>query len=765
MSNLVPSVIPLQDGLDLQSPKLIAKPGSMIDCLNYEIVDLLGYRRIDGFQRYDGNVSLKDIPNARVYTATVDGTGTIGAGITNEAFEDSFGNTIGFVFSAVPISGGPDAVLTYVSFSGDLVVLGFMATTSWSFGSSATAHAETTQTQAQMIALETYLRNLVVSLPRTPVGLHWFINNLYAVVPISDGSDQCTLWRASRPATYTNISKLFVVSGWIDLASFNLLSYTLTVTLDTAPAAAPELNTLRKNNTAAESTYYFANGSGVIEALVLDYFIVSGSFAAGNAVLRLQVANLSVESGTPGLIIDTTFELALDAAGLMDIGNVTVTMSTNYLPGLPSLIEHNSRYEFKTANFYASDDMTQMYGVSGAGRAFAFDGTYLSFIYTQDDEDLDKPRHLVNHALHLALGFSQGSVQLSVVGSPTLFDGSLGASDIGVGDRVTGLMELEGTTLAVFCEQSIWAVVGTSVDNFQTQVIAPNTGCIEYSLANCGFPVYLDNRGISTLQTSANYGDFTGSRLSAPVTPWLVPRCKTSLLAINNAAGIACALPIRHKNQYRLFFNDGKILTMTFMQGSDALAAGFTFQTYYLEQPLITDTLYKLVPICSTSEVDREGVERTYVAHYNADSPVESDHVYSLDSGNSFDGNYIPHYFDTNWYFGEAPIQYMGIQKVRLHGLSRGYTKLDIFAAGIQNDYSFGGNVFSTTAEPINLPRTPGNIYNELLPVTNIANLANRGIGIQLRFKGQNTDLTKPEPSHVAQVMVVYSRPGGGDDA
>ena len=763
MSNLVPSVIPLQDGLDLQSPKLIAKPGSMIDCLNYEIVDLLGYKRIDGFQRYDGNVSLKDIPNARVYTAAVTGVGTLGAGITNEAFEDSFGNTIGFIFSAVPISGGPNATITYISFSGDLVASGTMATTLWSFTSSATAHSETTQTQDQMIALETYLRNLVVSLPRTPVGLHWFIDKLYAVVPISDGSDQCTLWYAARPATYTSISKLFSVSGWFNNGVVD--SFTLTVTLTTSPAAAPELNTIRKNNTTAESTYYFASGAGVIEAVVLDYFILSGSFAAGDAVLLLQVSDLSVESGAPGLIIDTTFELTTDAAGLMDIGDVTVTMAQNYLPGLPSLTEHNSRYEFKTANFYASDDMTQMYGVSGAGRAFAFDGRYLSFIYTQEDEDLDKPRHLANHALHLALGFQQGSVQLSVVGEPTNFDGATGASDIGVGDRVTGLMELEGTTLAVFCEQSIWAVAGTSVDNFQLQVIAPNTGCIEYSLANCGFPVYLDNRGISTLQTSARYGDFVGERLSAPVSPWLVPRCKTSLLAINNSAGISCALPIRHKNQYRLFFNDGRILTMTFMVGTEANSVGFTFQTYYLEQPTITDTLYRLVPICGTSEIDREGVERTYVAHYNADSPVESDHVYGLDSGISFDGKYIPHYFDTNWYFGEAPIQYMGIQKLRLHGLSRGYTKLDIYAAGVQNDYSFGGNVFSTTAEPINLPRTPGNIYNELLPVTNIANLANRGIGIQLRFKGQNTDLTKPEPTHIAQVMVVYSRPGGGDDA
>ena len=41
MSDLVPSVLPLDKGLDLQTAKIIAPPGSVLDSLNYEQVDFL----------------------------------------------------------------------------------------------------------------------------------------------------------------------------------------------------------------------------------------------------------------------------------------------------------------------------------------------------------------------------------------------------------------------------------------------------------------------------------------------------------------------------------------------------------------------------------------------------------------------------------------------------------------------------------------------------------------------------------------------------
>lgn len=44
----------MNQGLDLVTPPLLAQPGALIDCLNYEMTAHVGYRRVDGYERYDG---------------------------------------------------------------------------------------------------------------------------------------------------------------------------------------------------------------------------------------------------------------------------------------------------------------------------------------------------------------------------------------------------------------------------------------------------------------------------------------------------------------------------------------------------------------------------------------------------------------------------------------------------------------------------------------------------------------------------------------
>ena len=49
-----PVFFPFQGGLDLISPAMAANPGSMAECLNFEVDVGGGYRRIDGYERFDG---------------------------------------------------------------------------------------------------------------------------------------------------------------------------------------------------------------------------------------------------------------------------------------------------------------------------------------------------------------------------------------------------------------------------------------------------------------------------------------------------------------------------------------------------------------------------------------------------------------------------------------------------------------------------------------------------------------------------------------
>lgn len=131
--------------------------------------------------------------------------------------------------------------------------------------------------------------------------------------------------------------------------------------------------------------------------------------------------------------------------------------------------------------------------------------------------------------------------------------------------------------------------------------------------------------------------------------------------------------------------------------------------------------------------------------------------IYEMEKGWSFDGYYIPHFVELNWYFGGDPFDYHGIQKIRIHGLSRGRAKLQVMTNGMETDYIAD----YSSPEYIDLPNTPIYIADKFFPVTNYADAANRGISVQMKFEGRNLDITQPEPSHVIQVLAVQSSPQG----
>lgn len=132
-----------------------------------------------------------------------------------------------------------------------------------------------------------------------------------------------------------------------------------------------------------------------------------------------------------------------------------------------------------------------------------------------------------------------------------------------------------------------------------------------------------------------------------------------------------------------------------------------------------------------------------------------SHYVYELEKGWSFDGYYIPHFLELNWYFGEDPVTYNGYQKIRIHGLSKGRTFLQVSVNGMETDY------LPDYSQPqyIDLPNTPTFVTPDFLPITNYTDTAARGLSVQMKFDGRNTDILLPEPSHVIQVLLLQNTP------
>lgn len=340
---------------------------------------------------------------------------------------------------------------------------------------------------------------------------------------------------------------------------------------------------------AGSVDYYFASAdkSMIIKGSLNNSYVFTGNFKTGDAdgILELQ-PKLEIMEGTQGWIGgDWTIHSGYPATSANQIGTVKprpiddgVGMSYNGLPTQQDVADNRSRYEMITTNFYGDSKLDSIYGVNGVGRAFAYNGRFFHRIFTQPTAALDKPRHVAHHHGHLALGFDNGRVDISVVGEPYNFSGAEGASSWAIGDPVVGLLPLSGTLLGIFCKKGVWGMSGTTLDNFATQVIAPNVGAIEYTIADMGFPVYANAYGIYTLSQAQEYGDYLGTPMSQDVSPWLRPRLMRKYTSTKE---VVCAWPVRSKNQYRLAFADGYVMSMTLNAGSQS-APTFSLQKYFL---------------------------------------------------------------------------------------------------------------------------------------------------------------------------------------
>lgn len=381
---------------------------------------------------------------------------------------------------------------------------------------------------------------------------------------------------------------------------------------------------------AGSVEYYFASPdkSQVLKGTLVAYNVTDGDFRNSDATGELQLApELEQMDGTQVWIgSDWTIHSNYPPADNNKIGDVTsqeapydptVGMSYNSLPGQDTVYNNRSRYVFITANFYGDIELESMYGTNGADRAFAYNGRNFYKIFTQPAIEKDRPRHVAFHHSHLALGYEDGRVDISVVGEPFNFTGLDGASSWAIGDSVAGLLPLSGAILGVFCKKSIVGISGTTVDNFATQTLSAKLGAVEYTVADMGFPVYANAYGVYTLAQTTDYGDFLGSPLSQSVSPWLRPRL---IRRATSDKEVVVAWPVRSKNQYKLAFADGYVLTMSMNYGTQS-SPTFSKQKYF-----ITDdsadysavSMYEypsIYPIAISSELDDSGEERIHVAH------------------------------------------------------------------------------------------------------------------------------------------------------
>jgi len=304
-----------------------------------------------------------------------------------------------------------------------------------------------------------------------------------------------------------------------------------------------------------------------------------------------------------------------------------------------------------------------MYGVSGAGLAFWYDGSTLDFIPTGVGIENDKPRHVAPHENRLALGYIWGEVYLSGT-DPIQFGADVHlAASFGFGDKITGLMPAPGKALGVFTETTTNVLIGAPQDwgeaalaHVEQQIVNPKVGAIEYTVQSMGSaPIFASFRGIETLETMDQYSDFFTAPLTYNVSPWLLARLQSAVGLEATDRTVVNSVVVRNKNQYRLFFGDGYVHTLTFV-GPEKVPQ-CTIQKYWFE-----DNKAKYARCYATaSGTTSRGQDRAFFSvEERPQAPdasaqtvgPEVGFVYELDSGRSFDGYAIDAYFDLTHYYG-----------------------------------------------------------------------------------------------------------------
>lgn len=673
---------PMSGGLQLGVPALAMAPGALLGGVNFESAVDSGYRRINGFERFDGQPK----PHKQTYWKipfTLGGT------------EPSVGNTI---------DGGTSGA------SGILVIAATVESGSWAGGDaegylivsqvsgdfddsedlevSAAKFAETngetlknesdtdTEHETRVKAAWEYARDQINEIPGEGaiLGAAIFEGDVYAWRNKSGGATAgmykatATGWVEQDLGQYFE----FVNGTYIYSAAFSSGSteptagQTLVGATSGAKARFLEVSVTSGSwftSDAAGIIYLAANTGtapwntggenvniegGATNILTLDVvpaegdFLVDGDVITGHTssetatVKTVQVTSgrLDEDSGAGIIVVGTSVSGPWTAGEEIDLGGIEHIADLKAATSEQDItLSPDGRYETIVHNFYGHASSRALYGVSGVQEAFEFrqDGAYTP-IYT--GMTTDTPDHITEHRQHLFLCFDGGSVQHSSTGIPLEWQVVTGAAELATGGEVVGFGKLAGGLLAIISRNRRHVLYGTSIADWELSELEGKAGGIEWTVQDIGSPRFLDDRGMTEIFAVQEFGNFRAGTFSQAVD---------KLLKEKKERGYVPSASVRliEKDQYRLFFDDGTGLIARFIYSSNGQRVEFIPMDYDMT-----------VGIACSGE-DSDGIERAFFA--NADG--SDGYLYEMDVGNNFDGASYISWWRNAYYHYKSPRQ------------------------------------------------------------------------------------------------------------
>lgn len=632
MPDLQDDVTIFHGGLDLKTPTLKLTPGHWRSAQNWECVPNKGggggYARVGGYERFSGQPS----PSGGIYSSLVF------AAFVNHPTTWSGAPDLPVSWETSIVKGQTSGAEGFVSFYVDASVTGYYTGQIYLILTSVTGVFVVGET----VVVRSYDSLGNENPPCATVGVVTALDvstshsALLNAQFLNFAADRLRVNIAAVPGSGRILGVVSMVfSGIRTVYAFRNNSGGTAAVMYQSSASGWQAVTL--NNEVS-----FQNGGIIIPAdgdtltqgantaTIKRVVLESGEWEAGNAAGRLIVL-----TPAPGGF----------SAGAATIGTVTLTLlGAQTAITLPP----NGKYQFDRFNFGGQLTTRKLYGASGVGRAFEFDGTTYVPLATQ--ADTDAPKWVRAHHFHLILCIGS-SMMISGPALPYKFTTADGALEVPVGDEITGMLVQPGNqetaSLAVFSRNSAGILYGTSSANWDFRWLNDATGAIAYMQQNLDQSYRLDDQGVMSLAAGQEYGNFKQASLSAEIDTFLSEK-------LAHAIGSCVS---SEKSQFRLYFADGSALYTTIVNGKLVGHAPMVFP-HALS--------------CVWSGEDSSGNEETFAGANDGGL------VYQLDRGSSFDGEAIVHHMQFSWNFFGAPQVRKQFRNARLEVQSHFYAQLSV---------------------------------------------------------------------------------------
>ncbi len=544
-------------GLDTETPRWEVQPGFLKESQNFEIGINGGYIDIQGYERFDG----QDSPSDAIYgilEVTISGEFSVGDDITQQV-SGATAEVVAVVSSETPNYLVLTKITGTFDSSNDLEV---------SASVEGTAVSTVSLSSGSTPKLNAQYKNLAADAYRADIGEVPGAGNILGIVHYND---VLYAFRNNSGSTAADLYKS-TSSGWTQVALGRELSFTSGGTTE-----------ITEGDTITGAT---SGCTAVITRVVLE----SGSWSGGDAEGRLIFASQS-----------TTFQPEnLDVGASSNVA--TISGDSDAITLTPS-----GRFEFIIHNFGGLSGEARVYGCDGVNRGFEFDGSV--FVPIDTGMTIDTPAHVAAHKNHLFFSFS-GSVQHSGTGYPYIWSPIFGAAELATGDTITGFLSEPGAqggaTLGIYNRNTIHMLYGSSSSDWQLVKYRDEIGAYAHTIQQFGTTMFLDDRGVTSLRTAQEFGNFAHATLSKHI--------QTTVNAKKTLASASCIS--REKSQYRLFFSDGSGL---FITTDGQKISGFMPVSF--DDPVM----------CAHSAEDSSGNEKMFFGSSNG-------YVYQMDKGTSFDG-------------------------------------------------------------------------------------------------------------------------------